>query len=103
MYLTNAHNHVAKLLFTEGEDFGATSPVQVLFPGGLTCVNFDVCMVDNVKLEASEKFIVSIDPLSVPYGVCLGEYPTAEVVILDNDGKFSTYVVHNDAMIIVII
>ena len=48
-------------------------------------------MVDNVveKLEDSEKFIVSIDPLSLPYGVVLGNNPTAEVVIMDDDGKCS--------------
>ena len=38
-------------------------------------------------LEDSEKFIVSIDPLSLAYGVVLGDVPTAEVVILDDDGK----------------
>ena len=80
---------MAKLLVTEGEDFNETSPVRVLFPGGVTRTHFDVRMIDNVKLEASEKFIVSIDPLSLPYGVVLGKYPTAEVVIIDNGGKFS--------------
>ena len=78
---------MTKLLFTEGEDFEATSPVQVLFPGGITRVSFDVRTVDTVMLEDSEKFIVSIDPLSLPYGVILGDNPTAEVVIMDNDGK----------------
>ena len=46
-------------------------------------------MVDTVMLEDSEKFIVSIDPLSLPYGVSLGGVPTAEVVIRDDDGKCS--------------
>ena len=46
-------------------------------------------MVDNVMLEESEKFIVSIDPLSLPYGVSLGDNPTAEVIIMDDDGKCS--------------
>ena len=78
--------NISYVLFTEGEDFTATSPARVLFPGGLTRVHFDVLMVDNVKLEGSEKFTVSIDPLSLPYGVVLGDYPTAEVVIRDNDG-----------------
>ena len=79
----------AKLLVTEGEDFEATSPVRVLFPGGVARTTFDVKMVGNVIIEGSEKFIVSIDPLSLPYGVVLGDHPTAEVVIIDDDGKFS--------------
>ena len=80
---------MTKLLFTGGEDFEATSPVQVLFPGGITRTTFDVRMVGNMveKLEDSEKFVVSIDPLSLPYGVVLGDNPTAEVIIMDNDGK----------------
>ena len=78
---------------SEGEDFTATSPVRVLFPGGHTRAHFDVLMIDNVKLEGSEKFIVSIDPLSLPYGVVLGDHPTAEVVIMDNEGK---YIIHSD-------
>ena len=90
------HTHVAKLLcacvytyvFTEGEDFTATSPVQVLFTGGHTRAHFDVLLVDNVKLEGSEKFIVSIDPLSLPYGVSLGNHPTAEIVIMDYGGMY---------------
>ena len=49
-------------------------------------------MINNVKLEGSEKFIVSIDPLSLPYGVVLGDHPTAEVVIMDNGGKLYTCV-----------
>ena len=77
-------------VFTEGEDFSTTSPVQVLFPGGHTRAHFDVLMVDNVKLEVSKKFIVSIEPLSLPYGVVLGDHPTAEVVIMDNGGMCIT-------------
>ena len=61
-----------------------------MFPGGYTRTHFDVLVVDNMKLEDSEKFTVSIDPLSLPYGVVLGDHPTAEVVIMDNDGMCMT-------------
>ena len=71
---------------TGGDDFDATSPIQVLIPGGQTRTQFNVKLVDSVILEGSEKFSVSIDPLSLPYGVVLGENPTAEVVIQDDDG-----------------
>ena len=84
------YTYVAKLMLniTEGEDqdFDATSPVRVLFPGGLTRVDFDVLMVDNVKLEGNKNFFISIDPLSLPYGVVLGDHPAAEVVIVDDEG-----------------
>ena len=78
------------VMLTEGEsrNFQATSPVRVLFPGGLTRVDFDVLMIDNVKLEGNKNFFVSIDPLSLPYGVVLGDHPTAEVVIMDDEGTY---------------
>ena len=57
-------------------------------------------MVDNVMLEDSEKFIVSIDPLSLPYGVVLGDVPTAEVVILDDDGKCIGSYIYNNYIIV---
>ena len=62
------------------------SSIQVLIPGGITRATFDVRMIDNVILEGRESFRVSIDPLSLPYGVALGVIATAEVFILDNDG-----------------
>ena len=86
---------MAIALLTEGEDYMVKSPVQVLIPGGHTRATFDVRMVDNVILEDSEKFIVSIDPLSLPYGVVLGDHATADVIIMDNDGTYN-YVYNND-------
>ena len=72
---------------TGGKDFDATSPIQVLIPGGQTRAPVDVKLVDSVELEGSEKFRVSIDPLSLPFGVCLDHKSNAtEVVILDDDG-----------------
>ena len=77
------------ILLTEIEDFEVDiSPIRVLFPGGTTRAAFDVRMVDNVRLENSEIFEVSIDPLSLPYGVVLGHISSSEVVVLDNDSKF---------------
>ena len=65
-----------------------SSAIQILFPGGTTRASFDVRLVDNIKLESTETFSVSIDPLSLPCGVVLGDISTAEVAILDNDGEF---------------
>ena len=71
-----------------GEDINVKdSAVRVLIPGGHTSVMLDVMLRDDVVLEGSEKFSVSIDPLSLPYGVAFGDLPTAEVVIMDDDGE----------------
>ena len=61
--------------------------MRVLFPGGITTTALTVNMVNDVALEGDEKFRVSIDPLSLPFGVTLGNHTSAEVVILDDDGK----------------
>ena len=73
---------------TGGSDFDATSPIQILIPGGKTSGSINVQLVDNVMLEGSETFRVSIDPLSLPFGVVLGDIPAATVVILDDDGTY---------------
>ena len=44
-------------------------------------------MVDDMILEGSESFNVSIDPLSLPYGVVLGDIANATVKILDDESK----------------
>ena len=74
----------------ETADYYSESHKQVLFPGGTTTAKFDVHMIDDLNIitvENTEKLRVSIDPLSLPYGVVLGEFPSAVVNIMDNDGK----------------
>ena len=78
--------------FTEGtnkelHDYISKSHIQVLFPGGLTTAKFDVRMVDNMIIENTERFKVYIDPLSLPYGVVTVEPTSADVNIVDDDGK----------------
>ena len=38
-------------------------------------------------LEGTEKFRISIDPLSLPYGVVLGDITSVEVEIIDDESK----------------
>ena len=45
-------------------------------------------MVDDLVIENSERFSVSIDPFTLPFGVVLGEISSAEVEILDDDSKW---------------
>ena len=44
-------------------------------------------MVDNMIVENTERFKVYIDPLSLPYGVAPGDITSADVNIMDDDGK----------------
>ena len=75
--------------FSDGKDkdYQVDSYKLVLFPGGATSATFDVYMVDDVILENSERFSISIDPYTLPYGVALGDITYAEVEILDDDGN----------------
>ena len=77
----------------ETADYYAESAIRVLFPGGTTAAKFDVHIIDDksiITVENTEKLRVSIDPLSLPYGVVIGANPSAEVNILDMDGKHYT-------------
>ena len=49
---------------------------------------------DDSEFETPETFIVSIDPLSLPYGVILGSTASTVVTIVDDDSKLM-YVMHN--------
>ena len=74
----------------ETADFYSESHKQVLFPGGTTTAKFDVTVIDDksiITVENPERLKISIDPLSLPYGVVLGDITSAELYILDNDGK----------------
>ena len=74
----------------ETADYYSESHIRVLFPSGTTAAKFDILMIDEtniITVENTERFRVSIDPLSLPYGVVLGANLSAEVNILDIDGK----------------
>ena len=44
-------------------------------------------MINDVLLEGNERFSVSIDSLSLPYGVVLGGISSATVIIVDDESK----------------
>ena len=89
-------------MYIEGEDYevkggncdNETCTIQTLFPGGKTSATFDVKIKPDERLESNESFNVSIHPLSLPHCVVLGDITTAEVIILDNDGKVTLYSLH---------
>ena len=95
MYFVVVHSQVAMFNYVwpsyiiEGKDYEVeTSTIQILFSGGKTCTTFNVKINDNDRLESNKSFNVTIDPLSLPYGIVLCTITTAEVVILDDDGTY---------------
>ena len=74
------------LIITGGVDYNIDSS-RVIFPNGLTTASLRVSTNDDSKFETNEKFNVSIDPLSLPYGVILGSTASAVVTIADDDSK----------------
>ena len=77
---------------TGSEDFIAIYPIQ--FSGRHTRASYNIMIINNEKLEDTETFNVSIDPLCLPCGIVLGDNTSAEVVILDDDSK-CTIIIHN--------
>ena len=67
--------------------FKPSAYIPVVFSAGVTTASFDIPMIDDHILEKTETFSVSVDPVSVPYGVTLVSPASATVSIRDNDGK----------------
>ena len=56
---------------------------------GNAYAEFNININNDDDYEDSETFYVTIDPLSLPYGVTLGSNAYAEVTIMDDDCKWS--------------
>ena len=67
-------------------DYGS-GPYTVTFPAGVTSVPFDIPINNDMILESSEDFTLTINPFSVPTGVTVGNPNQATVTIVDDDGK----------------
>jgi len=61
--------------------------MKIVFPAGVFAVSVDVSIIDDNIFEQDEIFQVTIDPISLPYGVNLGSNAAAEVKIMDDDCK----------------
>lgn len=75
--------------FAGGIDYNSESHVQVIFPDGKNTTSFDVKIINDDIFDENETFYVTIDPLSLPYGVVLGNIASATVTILDDDSKYN--------------
>ena len=74
------------LIITGGVDYNINSS-RVIFINEITTASLRVSINDDSMFETHETFIVSIDPLSLPYGVILGSTASAVVTIVDDDSK----------------
>ena len=90
------HIHKDRLIFvlfaylTEGKDYVGPSGVQqkVKFAAGVTHQSFTIKIINDMIVEKTESFRITIFPLSVPRGIYFGDFPSAIVEIIDDDGKY---------------
>ena len=67
-----------------------SGPYTVTIPAGQTTATFNVPITDDMILEGSENFMLTIDETSLPDDVTRGTPGEATVNIVDNDGKASS-------------
>ena len=68
-------------------DYGSR-PYEVTFTAGTTEASFNVSLTDDNIFERNEKFMITIDPSSLPSNVTVGDPDQVTVTIVDNDGKY---------------
>ena len=78
---------LAYVYLTGGKDYGPKTDSRVLFPDGTTRATFRIPIIDDEDYEDSETFQVTVNPLSLPYGIAIGSISRALVTIMDNDSK----------------
>ena len=67
-----------------------SGPYTVTIPAGQTTATFNVPITDDMILEGSENFMLTIDETSLPDDVTRGTPGEATVNIVDDDGKASS-------------
>ena len=73
--------------YLTGGDYGHRAHILVMIPDGKPYAEFYIPIKDDDDYEANEEFRVTIDPLSLPYGVILSSTADAVVTIVDDDCK----------------
>ena len=69
-----------------GEDY-SSGPYYITLAAGITRISFNVSILDDKILEEDEKFILTIDPSSLPCSVTTGDHNQATVIILEDECK----------------
>ena len=72
-------------------DYGS-GPYEVTFTAGTTEASFNVSLSDDNIFERNKKFMITIDPSSLPSNVTVGDPDQVTVTIVDNDGNIHTYI-----------
>ena len=60
----------------------------VTFPAGITMIEFNVPITDDMILEGDENFMLTINEILLPTGITCGDPHKATVTIVDDDRKF---------------
>ena len=68
-------------------DYGS-GPYEVTFTAGTTEASFNVSLTDDYIFERNEKFMITIDPSSLPSNITAGDPDRVTVTIVDNDGEY---------------
>ena len=66
----------------------ASGTYEVTFTAGTTEASFNVSLTDDNIFERNEKFMITVDPSSLPNNVTVGDPDQVIVTIVDNDGKY---------------
>ena len=62
-------------------------PYTVMFPAGVTSMEFNVSITNDDTLEHNETFQLTIDSSSLPVGASTADPNQATVVIINDDCK----------------
>ena len=65
-----------------------SGPYEVTFTAGTTEASLNVSLTDDNIFESNEKFMIIIDPSSLPSNVTVDDPDQVTVTIVDNDGKY---------------
>jgi len=84
-----AHGHQSRVLvlITCTDNDYSPGPYILTIPSGDISISFNISITDDNILEIMEEFFLSIDLLSLPDGVTVGNKGNITVVIVDNDRK----------------
>ena len=79
--------HTFKVLFIDTNSDYNPGPYDISFNSGDTKYLLNISINDDIVLEGSEEFMLSIDPLLLPDRVTIGTHDKTNVAITDNDRK----------------
>ena len=65
-----------------------SGPYIVIFPAGVTLATFSIPITDDNTLEGPGHFMITIDPISLPIDVTVGNPNKATVTITHIHGRY---------------